>query len=369
VALRVIVGLMLLGAAWSLSTILVPFVAALVLAIALSPAADWLERRGLPRAASSLVCTLALAVFLAVAAGLVTYQAGTLLREADRYVGRFGTMLDHATRRLDLPARHGSGAAGRGERLAWRALDSLGAWAVSGVGGAIGVIGGAVVAIAYLFYMLHGRGGWVESITSAARRLGLRPSHAQLEKVRGEMVRFVAVLALEATAYAVLVSLALWGIGVPHPVLWGVLAGVCQMLPYFGPLVASVLPIIVSLSLGSWWQPLATAGVFLGLHGVDAYAISPLLYGKAVRFDPVTILFGALFFGALWGPVGLAVATPMMIVLRGLLLISPDTPALDALADVKDEKANGPVREPLAVGTPHNGGSERLTLPPSRNPI
>jgi predicted PurR-regulated permease PerM len=135
-----------------------------------------------------------------------------------------------------------------------------------------------------------------------------------------------------------------------------VLAWVCQLLPYFGPLVASVLPTGVSLSLGTWWQPLATAGVFLALHGVDAYATSPILYGKAVRFDPVTILFGALFFGAVWGPVGPAVATPMLIVLRGLFLIAPDTPALDTLADVKDEKADGAPRDGLAAGAARSMG-------------
>jgi predicted PurR-regulated permease PerM len=60
-----------------------------------------------------------------------------------------------------------------------------------------------------------------------------------------------------------------------------------------------------------------------------------MLYGRAVKFDPVTILFGALFFGWLWGPAGLATAMPMLIILRGLLVITPGTPVLDALADVE----------------------------------
>ena len=59
-----------------------------------------------------------------------------------------------------------------------------------------------------------------------------------------------------------------------------------------------------------------------------------------MKFDPVTILFGALFFGWRWGPGGLAVAMPMPIILRGLLiLLTPGTPALDAIADVGEEKA------------------------------
>jgi predicted PurR-regulated permease PerM len=89
--------------------------------------------------------------------------------------------------------------------------------------------------------------------------------------------------------------------------------------------------------------------MFLALHLVEGYVIEPKLYGRVVRLDPVTILFGAIFFGALWGPGGLAIATPMMIVLRGLILITPDTPALDALAGVRAEKAG----TPEAVGAAH----------------
>jgi predicted PurR-regulated permease PerM len=141
------------------------------------------------------------------------------------------------------------------------------------------------------------------------------------------------------------VSLALWLIGVPQPLLWGLIAGLFEVVPYFGPLIASVLPTIVALSLGTWWQPLAVAGLFLTLHLVEGYFISPMVYGRAVKLDPVTILFGAVFFGWLWGPAGLAVSTPMLILLRGLLEITTDTPALDALADIDDAKTKNGVRQ------------------------
>ena len=150
---------------------------------------------------------------------------------------------------------------------------------------------------------------------------------------------YFGCLSMIALGYAVVVSLLLWLLKVPQPILWGVLAGMMEVVPYFGPLIAGVLPTVVSLSLGSWWQPLAVVGMFLSLHLVEGYLIEPKLYGRVVRLDPVTILFGAIFFGALWGPGGLAIATPMMIVLRGLIMITPDTPALDALAGVRAEKA------------------------------
>jgi predicted PurR-regulated permease PerM len=134
--------------------------------------------------------------------------------------------------------------------------------------------------------------------------------------------------------------LILWAIGVPQFLLWGVLAGLLEFIPYFGPLISSVAPTIVALSLEHWWQPALVALQFIALHLVEGYVVTPLVYGQSIRINPVTILFGALFFGWVWGPLGLAMAVPMMIILRGLLAITPDTPALDALADLDKVKGS-----------------------------
>lgn len=383
IALRVIVGLLVIAAAWWMAYILVPFVLAVVLAVALSPLADRLERLGLPRAVSSLACTLAVVAAVALGVGLVLYQTSTLARDSGRYVQRFASLLDDLTRRTNsgrtlvwlgrarAEARRASTGANepsatRVDRSAsaddsqgrdvaeptpdWNrfldmALGTVGNWLVAGVGGLLGALGGGVLCFASLFYMLHGRDGWLESLTRAARRLGMNPRDDLLAEIREQVVTFLGYLALIASCYFVIVSLALWLIGVPQPLLWGLIAGLFEVVPYFGPLIASVLPTIVALSLGTWWQPLAVAGLFLTLHLVEGYFISPMVYGRAVKLDPVTILFGAVFFGWLWGPAGLAVSTPMLILLRGLLEITTDTPALDALADIDDAKTKNGVRQ------------------------
>lgn len=379
VTLRVIAVFLLLGACWVLATILVPFAIALMVAIALAPLADRLERGGFPRSLAALACTLGVAALIALAAGLILFQAGSMVQDADKYVQGFGTKIDELvkkthsgraatalgvlSRKKEADATHEKAARrtaddsagdakrgesgapgdaklqGEGEQFLRRGMSAAGGWLITGFGGLLGLLAAAVLFLAYLFYMLEGRGKWVESLTAAGRRLGLRPAPGKLEKVQKQVVMYFGCLSLIALGYAVVVSLLLWLLKVPQPILWGVLAGMMEVVPYFGPLIAGVLPTVVSLSMGNWWQPLAVVGMFLTLHLVEGYVIEPKLYGKVVRLDPVTILFGALFFGALWGPGGLAIATPMMIVLRGLIMITPDTPALDALAGVRAEKA------------------------------
>jgi predicted PurR-regulated permease PerM len=361
VALRIIAGLMIVGAASMLAGLIVPFVLAIVLAIALSPVADRIEGRvGLGRSLGALSCTLAVAAALATSAVLVGYQTGTILQESDRYIDRFAGLLAGASRHLGgdrvmasfgvleredttvdrpevaaPPDREGGGTdrARAWSRFLHRNARVLGRWVVTGLGGLLGFLGGVVIFLAFLFYTLQTRGEWVDRITRAARRLGLRPTPDKLERVRREIVMFIGCLALVSLGYVLVVSLALWAIGVPQPLLWGVLAGLMEVVPYFGPMIAALLPTVVSLSLGHWWQTAATVALYVALHTIEGYVITPLLYGRAVKFDPVSILLGVMFFGWIWGPLGLAAAMPTMILLRGLLEISPDTPALDALVE------------------------------------
>jgi len=383
--LRVITVLLLLGASWVLATILVPFMIALMAAIALSPLADRMERRGFPRGLAALTCTLGIAALITLAVGLILFQAGSMVQESDKYLHGFGTKIDELVHKTHsdraaatlgvLGQKQGSGrspqkaavhrepagrtgddpeyttngdgsgatggavAKGEGEQFLRRGMGVAGGWLITGFGGLLGLLAASVLFLAYLFYMLEGRGKWVESLSAAGRRIGLRPAPGKLEKVREQVVMYFGCLSLIALGYAVVVSVLLWLLKVPQPILWGFLAGIMEVVPYFGPLIAGILPTVVSLSLGSWWQPIAVIGMFLTLHLVEGYVIEPKLYGKVVRLDPVTILFGAIFFGAMWGPGGLAIATPMMIVLRGLIMITPDIPALDALAGVRAEKA------------------------------
>jgi predicted PurR-regulated permease PerM len=216
----------------------------------------------------------------------------------------------------------------------------MGQWVITGLGGLLGALGGVVIFLAFLFYTLQTRDDWLDRITLAARRMGLRPTQDKLERIRHEIVMFIGCLALVSLSYVVIVSLGLWAIGVPQPLLWGVLAGLMEVVPYFGPMIAALLPTIVSLSLGHWWQTAATIGLYVGLHTIEGYVVTPLLYGRAVKFDPVTILLGVMFFGWIWGPLGLAAAMPMMILLRGLVDITPETPALNALVEGSDSEAD-----------------------------
>jgi predicted PurR-regulated permease PerM len=377
VALHLIAALLIVGAAFLLAGLIVPLVLAIVLAIALSPVADRLERWGLGRTLASLVCLGIVTTVLAIAAGLFVYQASRLVRDSDDYLKQLSGLLarvsewtggsplirsaegdktkdatsdrsthdgqpptpgDRDQTTTDHDRDPAEGATGDWDAFVRQNAQAILRWLTAGLGGILGFLGGLVVFLAYLFYLLNTRSAWIERLRRTVGPLGLQPRRHYLERVRHEIVTFVGYLSLVSFCYAVVVSIVLSLIGVPEAILWGLLAGLLEVVPFFGPIISSILPTLVALSLGTWWQPLATAGFFLGLHTVEGYVVTPMVYGKAVKIDPVSVLFGVLFFGWIWGPLGLATAMPMLILLRGLVSITPGTPALDALADLKHKE-------------------------------
>lgn len=393
IALEIIAGVLVVGLLAWMGAMLVPFVLAVVLTIALSGACDWLERKGVPATVANLLATVAVAAALSITAGLVLMQAGSILGQSEEYIGQFSKLLDRVSRwsggdRVleslgmfgteagDGLADAGDSAPASGEaspesggqassteatdpespgpaywdQLLRRNGQRLARWVASGIGGALGLLGGVVFFLALLFYMLQTRSAWVERIIRASLYLGLKPRRETLESIRDETVRFLRALSLVSLGYTVIVTVVLWSVGVPQPLLWGVLTGLLEFIPYFGPLIAMSMPLVVSLSLGNWWAPLVVIGQFAALHTLESYVVTPLIYGKAVKMDPVLLMLGLLVFGWIWGPLGLVAAMPVMILLRGLVEITPNTPALDALVDPEPDPKPDPESEPTAAG-------------------
>jgi hypothetical protein len=108
----------------------------------------------------------------------------------------------------------------------------------------------------------------------------------------------------------------LWIIGIPSPVLWGILAAVLRFVPYIGAVISAVFPLTLAAAVDPGWSMLLwTAALFLVVEPVVGHVIEPLLYGHNTGLSPVAVVASATFWTALWGPVGLVLATPLTICL------------------------------------------------------
>lgn len=149
---------------------------------------------------------------------------------------------------------------------------------------------------------------------------------------------FFAQIVVNA-AFGLSVAAALWLLGVPHAFLWGMLSGVLRFVPYLGMLIAGAAIGLFAAAVDPGWSlALACMALFLALELGVAYLIEPRVYGHSSGLSPLAIIVAALFWGAIWGPVGLILSTPLTLCLvvagRYVEALAPLTTLLGAAPSV-----------------------------------
>ena len=126
--------------------------------------------------------------------------------------------------------------------------------------------------------------------------------------------RYLLTQSLINLAYGVGVCAGLWAIGVPYPVLWGLLGAMLRFIPYVGPLAGTAAPLIVALAvLEGWTRPLLVAALFLVLELFTNLVLETIFYAGAAGISQVGLLVAVAFWTWLWGPLGLLMATPLTV--------------------------------------------------------
>jgi len=126
--------------------------------------------------------------------------------------------------------------------------------------------------------------------------------------------RYLGTQLIVNAMFGIPFGIALWLIGIPNALLFGLLGMVLRFVPYVGVWIAAAMPIALSFAISDGWTPvLWTAGVFVVLELLLAYVIEPWLYGKSAGLSPIAIIAAVLFWTWLWGPIGLLLATPLTV--------------------------------------------------------
>ena len=195
--------------------------------------------------------------------------------------------------------------------------------ALSALVGTFTVLAGIAFTLACAVYWVAARDrlvGLVLALVPHSRRTTVRDTWLLIDLKLGAVIRTKLLLVLFS---ATVLSLAFWAIGLPYFLVVGVFAGVVEVLPVIGPLIAGLVAVGAGLTV-SWKVALAAAGVVYGLRLVQDYVINPRLFGHAVDLPPLAVLIAvsavALMLGPLWVPLAIpltaVVATILDVVVR-----------------------------------------------------
>ena len=217
------------------------------------------------------------------------------------------------------------------------------------IGAILSPLGTAALVLLLVIFMLLKR----EDIRGRLIRLvgqgRISTTTRAMEDAGRRVSRYLVTQFLVNTCYGICVASGLHFIGVPNAALWGLLAGVLRFVPYVGPWVGALLPVLLSFAIStSWFTPLMTIGLFVVLEVIVSNFIEPWVYGANTGVSPIALIISAVFWTWLWGPVGLVLSNPLTVCLA---VIGRHVPRLEFLAILLSED------QPLA---PHEEFYHRL---------
>jgi predicted PurR-regulated permease PerM len=144
----------------------------------------------------------------------------------------------------------------------------------------------------------------------------LQRTTAALDDAASRLSRLFLIQLLLNGSFGVIIGTGLWLIGVPSAILWGILAAVLRFVPYIGAAIAAAFPLALAVAVDPTWTMLLwTLALFLIVEPIVGHVIEPMLYGHSTGLSPVAVVASATFWTALWGPIGLVLATPLTVCL------------------------------------------------------
>jgi predicted PurR-regulated permease PerM len=314
VAVAVVVGALAL---WKIKSVIALLFVGLTISAALRPGVEWLYARRIPRSVGVLVHYLGLLAVIALLLWLIVPNAISQVQEA---LG--GAPMSHDG--LRQAATHSTGLKrdfllGLDRRL--RGLPTATGLihpALSLTRAALKVLVATFFVFAVAAYWIFDREraqGLVISLAPREHRVVIRETWTLIDEKLGAFVR--GQLLMIAFVSTVL-SLAFWGIGLPYWLLLGVFAGLVEMVPVVGPLVAGVFAVGVGATQ-SWHTAVLAAVAVYSLRLLQDYVINPHVLGHAVGLSPLIVLVTVFTVGILFGPFYVFLSVPLAAVLATLV--------------------------------------------------
>ncbi len=318
--------------------VLVPVALAVLFTFLLTPAVKGLQKRRVPKAIAITVVVAAMFVSVGSLGYLVSKQVAALTAELPAYemnlrakiksvrslssgnsmFGGAGDMLGRLGAELDAEQQPGKSATVEATKNI--AVMTSNPGFLNSYLGIISpllhpVVQTILVAIFGIFFLFQ-REDLRDRLIRLAGRGDLLKTTAAMNDAGSKISKLFIMQALVNCSFGLFVGVSLWLMGVPAAALWGVFTALMRFIPYVGSILAAVFPILLAAAISpDWTLPLMVAGLFLVTEPIVGHVIEPLAFGHSAGLSPVAVIAAAAFWTALWGPVGLLLATPLTICL------------------------------------------------------
>lgn len=318
-----LIGLFVLALIWCAYVgrpVIVPVVLAWVIATIVLPVVKGMQGRYVPRVAAAIGVTLALALIIVFLLFLLSTpisiwlgrasEIGVLLQDKLRTMNQPLAALEEIRKTLNAIGA-GAGTALKVETQSDTMVSTIFSIVTPAVSQFILCIGALVF---YLVYQQTLRGALVYFLRDRDAKLATLRA---LTDIDAQMTTYFGTFTLVNIGLGLVTAALAWGVGLPNPLLWGVLAAVLNYVPYIGPaILVGTLTVGGLLTFPTLGEALVAPLLFLAIVAVEGQFLTPALMGRRLELNPFAVFLSIAFCTWLWGPVGAFVAVPLLIALR-----------------------------------------------------
>lgn len=324
------------------SSVFIPIVVAILISYSLTPSVTSLHKRGMPPAIGAGVVLLLLIAVMGIGTYRLAGQVGQIIDQVPAAAHRLRSRFEHRPYNRDGVVEKVTRAAQEVDKTAAAATpDTSSADAGKGVtqveivqqpfslsnyfwsGGMtlLNVIGQSVLVLFLVYFFLVTGDLYKRKLVKIAgptfteKKLTVQI----LDEINRQIESFMKVQVFTSVVVAVATSISLWWLGLNQYVVWGLLAGIFNSIPYLGPvIVTGGLGLVAFMQFDSVPKTFTICSVAFLITSLEGFLLTPALMSRAARINSAAIFTGLLFWSWVWGVWGTVLAVPMLMMLKAV---------------------------------------------------
>ena len=318
-------GLLLLAVLYTFyfaRALLLPVVLASLFSILLSPAVRTLRRARIPEAIGALIVMAIVIASLGIVVDRLIEPASTWLAKAPqslseierktRSLKNFAGEVRRITERITAVTR------GPADARTQEVVVENSNWSGVLLGQTQYLFVSTFSTLILLYFLLASGDEFLRKLVRVLPSLRDKVRAVEVTReIQSEIGHYFTTVGCINLALGAVTALAMWFLGMPNPLLWGVLVALLNFIPYVGPTLSLItLTLVALLSFDTLGQALLVPLAFVGLTLLEGQFLQPIVVGRRLALNPVVIFISFLLWGWLWGIAGMLIAVPLLVTLK-----------------------------------------------------
>lgn len=302
--------------------IMLPATLAVLINLVLKPITQRLNRWGLPHIVSAGLIFATLAFVVVAGTQLLSAPASRWLTEAPKSFRQLSADLSSYSKPLEqvqaVRKQVDEMTKMPGEKDAVKVQVEQPAIASQVVNTTGGMIAGTGITLVLLFFLLAAGDQFLEKTVQVVPTWrGKRDVVELFRNIQRKISAYLGWITIINIGLGVVIGTGMWAIGMPNPVLWGVMATMLNYIPFAGLVLGTGIVFLAAMtSFDTLGHALLAPAIYLVANGIEANFVTPMLVGKSISLNPVAILVATFLGGWVWGIGGIFLAVPILVVLK-----------------------------------------------------